>query len=822
MKATYNFAEIEKKWQKRWDGSNIYKVFEEIGKPKKYILEMFPYPSGELHMGHVRNYTIGDVIARFNKMSGYNVLHPIGYDAFGLPAENAAISQGVHPKKWTYQNIDTMRNQLKSLGISYDWEREIITCEPDYYKWGQWIFLKFLEKGLAYKKKSSVNWCPSCETVLANEQVKNSLCWRCDSFVEKRELEQWFFKITDYAEELLSDLEELEGWPERVKIMQANWIGRSEGALVDFTVKGLNEKITVYTTRPDTLFGATFFLLAPEHLLVNELVKGTPFAREVEKFKKKIARESEIERTSEEMEKEGCFTGAYAINPVNNEEIPIWLANYVLMEYGTGAVMAVPAHDQRDFEFAQKYNLPIKIVIQPEGISLDVATTKEAYIGEGVMVNSEKFTGMKSSEGTKALIKDLEEKGKGKASVNYRLRDWLISRQRYWGNPIPVVYCDKCGIVPIPESDLPVLLPENVDFTKKEIFPLITLEEFINTKCPECLSPARRETDTMDTFTCSSWYFLRYTSPHEENAPFNKETARYWMPVDQYIGGIEHAVMHLLYARFFTKVLSDLGLCQIREPFINLLTQGMVIKDGAKMSKSKGNVVDPNYIISKYGADTARLFILFAAPPEKELEWSDQGVEGCYRFLNRVWKLVHEVMPFLKDEIDVEMDKTDENLKHMIHRTIKRVTEDIEERFNFNTAISRIMEFVNALQKYNEERENKNSRVLKEAINTLIVILSPFAPHMCEELWEKIGNKESVYFESWPSFDERWAQADEITLIVQVNGKVRDKIVVSADITKEEMENQALSSEKIKKYVEGKQVKDVIVVPGRLVNIVTV
>ncbi len=821
MKATYNFAEIEKKWQKRWDGSNIYKVFEEIGKPKKYILEMFPYPSGELHMGHVRNYTIGDVIARFNKMSGYNVLHPIGYDAFGLPAENAAISQGVHPKKWTYQNIDTMRNQLKSLGISYDWEREIITCEPDYHKWGQWIFLKFLEKGLAYKKKSSVNWCPSCETVLANEQVKNGFCWRCDSFVEKRELEQWFFKITDYAKELLNDLEELEGWPERVKIMQANWIGRSEGALVDFTVKGLNEKITVYTTRPDTLFGATFFLLAPEHPLVNELVKGTPFAREVEEFKKKIARKSEIERTSEEMEKEGCFTGVYAINPVNNEEIPIWLANYVLMEYGTGAVMAVPAHDQRDFEFAQKYNLPIKVVIQPEGISLDVATTKEAYIGEGVMVNSEKFTGMKSSEGTKALIKDLEEKGKGKASVNYRLRDWLISRQRYWGNPIPVVYCDRCGIVPIPESDLPVLLPENVDFTKKGIFPLITLEEFVNTKCPECLSPARRETDTMDTFTCSSWYFLRYTSPHEENAPFNKETARYWMPVDQYIGGIEHAVMHLLYARFFTKVLSDLGLCQIREPFINLLTQGMVIKDGAKMSKSKGNVVDPNYIISKYGADTARLFILFAAPPEKELEWSDQGVEGCYRFLNRVWKLVHEMMPFLKDEIDVEMDKTDENLKHMIHRTIKRVTEDIEERFNFNTAISRIMEFVNALQKYNEERENKNSRVLKEAINTLIVILSPFAPHMCEELWEKIGNKESVYFESWPSFDERWAQAEEINLIVQVNGKVRDKIVVSADITKEEMENQALSSEKIKKYVEGKQVKNVIVVPGRLVNIVT-
>lgn len=824
MKDSYDFSQIEKKWQQKWEETDIFRVFEDSDRPKKYILEMFPYPSGELHMGHVRNYTIGDIVARFDKMNGYNVLHPIGYDAFGLPAENAAIQQQVHPKEWTYKNIATMRRQLKNLGISYDWEREIITCEPDYYRWGQWIFLKFFEKGLAYRKKASVNWCPSCETVLANEQVvKGGLCWRCESVVEKKELEQWFFKITDYAEELLNDLDELEGWPERVKLMQANWIGRSEGALVEFTVKGLNQKVTVFTTRPDTLFGATYFLLAPEHPLVDELVKGTSFAKEVEEFRKKVALESEIDRTTVEIEKEGCFTGAYVINPVNDEEIPVWLANYVLMEYGTGAVMAVPAHDQRDFEFARKYNIPVKVVIQPEGTSPDGATLKEAFAGEGIMVNSGRYSGMVSKEGIKAITKDLEEEKAGRFSVNYRLRDWLISRQRYWGNPIPVVYCEKCGIVPVPENDLPVLLPENVDFTPKGISPLNAVKEFFETKCPRCASLARRETDTMDTFTCSSWYFLRYTSPHEEKAPFKKEAALYWMPVDQYIGGIEHAVMHLLYSRFFTKVLSDMGLCHIREPFVNLLTQGMVIKDGRKMSKSKGNVVDPNYIISKYGADTARLFILFAAPPEKELEWSDQGVEGCYRFLNRVFKLINEAISVYQKVTagNDKINEADKNLKHMTHLTIKRVLSDIE-RFSLNTAISRIMEFVNAIQKYNEEKgkDKINKGVLREAIRTLVIVLSPFAPHLCEELWEKIGNRESIYLESWPACDEKWAKVKEITLVVQVNGKIRDKIVVSADTPEKEMEEIALSSEKIKKYIEGKSIEKIVVVPGRLVNIV--
>ncbi|MDI6688905.1 MAG: leucine--tRNA ligase [Actinomycetota bacterium] len=830
MAEKYDFVKIEEKWQKKWEESNLYKVTEDPTKKKKYILEMFPYPSGELHMGHMRNYVIGDVVARYNKMRGYNILHPMGYDAFGLPAENAAIQHGIHPKEWTYQNISTMRKQLKRQGISYDWDREITTCEPDYYRWGQWLFLKFMERGLVYRKKASVNWCPGCETVLANEQVVGGRCWRCDNLVESRQLEQWFFKITEYAEDLLKDLDLLTGWPERVKIMQTNWIGRSEGALVDFPLKDSGEKIPIFTTRPDTLFGVSFFILAPEHPLVDKLVVGTKYRKEVEAFRRMVSTKTEIDRTAPEIEKQGLFIGKYVINPLNGEDVPVWIADYVMMEYGTGAIMAVPAHDQRDFEFARKYNLPIKVVIQLEDEPLDERTMTQAYEGEGVMVNSGPFTGMPSTEGTKAVTTYLEEKGIGKFAVTYRLRDWLISRQRYWGNPIPIIYCDKCGIVPVPEKDLPVILPENVDFRRKGISPLVAVEEFVKTTCPKCFGPARRETDTMDTFTCSSWYFLRYTSPHEDRASFDTEAANYWMPVDQYIGGIEHAVMHLLYARFFTKVMYDMGLCKAKEPFSNLLTQGMVVKDGAKMSKSKGNVVSCDEIVNKYGADTGRLFILFAAPPEKDLDWSDQGVQGCFRFLNRVWRVVHEnIESWTHGTCESrELDELDKELKYMTHRTVKKVTQDVE-RYSFNTAIAAIMELVNANFKYNESKcgAARNDDVLRETTEKLVLLLSPFAPHIAEELWEKMGGKpglpagrESIYLQTWPSYDEELAKAPEVTLVVQVNGKVRDRIKVPADITEDEMREVALSSEKVKKYTEGKEIVKVITVPGKLINLV--
>ncbi len=823
MAEKYDFMKIEEKWQKRWEESNLYKVTEDPTKKKRYILEMFPYPSGELHMGHMRNYVIGDVVARYNKMRGYNILHPMGYDAFGLPAENAAIQHGIHPKEWTYQNISTMRKQLRCQGISYDWDREITTCEPDYYKWGQWLFLKFMERGLVYREKASVNWCPGCETVLANEQVVGGRCWRCDNLVESKELEQWFFKITEYSEDLLKDLDLLTGWPERVKIMQTNWIGRSEGALVDFPLKDSGEKIPIFTTRPDTLFGVSFFILAPEHPLVDKLVVGTKYRKEVEAFRRMVSTKTEIDRTAPEIEKQGLFIGKYVINPLNGEDVPVWIADYVLMEYGTGAIMAVPAHDQRDFEFARRYNLPIKVVIQLEDEPLDEKTMTQAYEGEGVMVNSGPFTGMPSTEGTKAVTTYLEEKGIGKFAVTYRLRDWLISRQRYWGNPIPIIYCDKCGIVPVPEEDLPVILPENVDFRRKGISPLVAVEEFVNTACPKCFGPARRETDTMDTFTCSSWYFLRYTSPHEDKASFDTEAANYWMPVDQYIGGIEHAVMHLLYARFFTKAMYDMGLCKAKEPFSNLLTQGMVVKDGAKMSKSKGNVVSCDEIVNKYGADTGRLFILFAAPPEKDLDWSDQGVQGCFRFLNRVWRVVHENIESWTHGTGEarELDELDKELKYMTHRTVKKVTQDVE-RFSFNTAIAAIMELVNTNFKYNESKNRaaRNGEVLRETTEKLVLLLSPFAPHIAEELWEKMRGKKSIYLQAWPSYDEELAKAPEITLVVQVNGKVRDRIKVPADITEDEMREVALSSEKVKKYTEGKEIVKVITVPGKLVNLV--
>ena len=815
----YDFARIEKEWQKKWEESKIYEVSEDSAQNKKYILEMFPYPSGNIHMGHVRNYSIGDVVARYNRMRGYNVLHPIGYDAFGMPAENAAIAHGVHPKKWTTKNIDIMRNQLRGLGLSYNWDREITTCEPDYYKWGQWLFLQFYKRDLVYRKKAKVNWCNSCETVLANEQVEAGGCWRCGTPVEPKELAQWFFNITNYAEPLLKDLDKLPGWPERVKVMQKNWIGRSEGAWVDFSLKD-GETVTVFTTRPDTLFGCTFFLLAPEHALVDELIKDTPYKDEVVKFRKKVAKETEIDRTSTEIEKNGCFTGAYIINPVNRKKIPIWVADYILMEYGTGAVMAVPAHDERDFAFAKKYNLPIEPVIQPTGEDFSLGL-KEAYVSEGVMINSGQFTNMPSKEGARAVTKWLKKQGKGDFAVNYRLRDWLISRQRYWGNPIPIIYCDECGVVPVPEEDLPVVLPDDVEITEKGGSPLAKHESFVNTTCPRCSKPAKRETDTMDTFTCSSWYFLRYTSPHEDKGPFSVEAANYWMPVDQYIGGIEHAIMHLLYSRFFTKVMKDMGLCDVEEPFSNLLTQGMVIKDGAKMSKSKGNVVDPNEIIKTYGADTARLFILFASPPEKELEWSDQGVQGSYRFLNRVWRIVKKNIEASKTDRKSKLDEVDRELQRVIHRTVKKVTIDIE-RFNLNTAISATMELVNANHKYYDDKNEVevNSEILAEANEKLLLTLAPFAPHITEELWKMTGKTESVHRANWPVFDEKLAKAEEIALIVQVNGKVRDKITVSADIGEEEMKEVALSSERLRQFTKGKEIVKVIVIPKKLVNVI--
>lgn len=812
----YDFKTIEAKWQKKWEEQKLYKTVEDHKKPKYYCLEMFPYPSGKLHMGHVRNYSIGDVVARFKRMKGYNVLHPMGWDAFGLPAENAAIKHGIHPAKWTWDNIANMRKQLKQLGISYDWDREIATCHPGYYKWTQWFFLKLYERGLAYRKKSYVNWCPSCATVLANEQVVNGHCERCGAEVGKKNLEQWFFKITEYADELLEDLKKLPGWPEKVKIMQENWIGRSEGVEVYFTAEKTGKRIPVFTTRPDTIFGVSYLVMAPEHPMVDELVEGTPYEEKVREFQKKMEKLSEIIRTSTETEKEGIFIGAYAINPINGEKVPIWIANYVLLDYGTGAVMGVPAHDQRDFEFAKKYGLPIKVVINPPGNELSAGDMTEAYTEEGVLVNSGAFSGMNSNEAIKAIADFMEEKGLGKKTVNYKLRDWLISRQRYWGAPIPIIYCDKCGIVPVPEDELPVLLPDNVEFNPKGTSPLLECEEFLNTTCPKCKGPARRETDTMDTFMCSSWYYYRFTDPRNEEKPFDREKLEYWMPVDQYIGGVEHAILHLMYSRFFNKVMRDAGLVHVDEPFTNLLTQGMVLKDGAKMSKSLGNIVSPEDIIEKYGADTARLFILFASPPEKDLEWSDQGVEGCYRFLQRVWRLVEELLP--KVDAPAGDEQVDREVRRLVHRTIKKVTEDIEERFNFNTAISAIMEMVNGLNSCKEKPVS--GKVIREAVESLLLLLAPFAPHITEELWERMGNKTSIHLMPWPEADEMAMVEEEVEVVIQVNGKVRAKILVPAGITEEEMKEAALKHEKISSIIEGKTVAKIITVPHKLVNIV--
>jgi leucyl-tRNA synthetase len=818
--------DIEAKWQKYWEENKTFKVEMDKDKPKSYVLEMFPYPSGNLHMGHVRNYSIGDVIARFRTMKGFNVLHPMGWDSFGMPAENAAIKHNIPPKKWTLENIANMTRQLKALGLSYDWDREVTTCKEDYYKWTQWFFELFYKRGLAVKKESAVNWCDTCNTVLANEQVIDGKCWRCDHEVVKKDLSQWFFKITDYADELLKDLDLLPGWPERVKTMQHNWIGRSEGLEFSFEIPALNDTVAVYTTRPDTAYGVTFMALAAEHPLIKKICENNPKADEINAFCERVRNQSEIERTSSESEKEGVFTGVYCINPFTGRKVEIWVTNYVLYDYGTGAVMGVPTGDQRDWMFADKYGIEKIVTICPIGKELKLEEMTCAYEEkEGMLVNSGEFTGMEMHKAMSAIMDKAEAEGFGKRRVNYRLRDWLISRQRYWGAPIPIIYCPHCGEVLVPEDQLPVRLPEDVSFTAGAKSPLATSEEFVHCKCPKCGADATRETDTMDTFLCSSWYYLRYTDAHNDKMPFDKEVNNYWGPVDQYIGGIEHAILHLLYSRFFVKVLRDAGLVDYDEPFSNLLTQGMVIKDGAKMSKSLGNVVSPEEILSKYGADTARLFILFAAPPERELEWSDQGVEGSFRFLNRIWRIVQAFEDILAQKVTEydhsNLSEADKDLRRVLHSSIKKVTNDIETRFNFNTAISTMMELVNALYAYKEAAKEPNAGLIYEAISDLIKMMSPFVPHITEELWRgAIDANSSVHEQSWPECDEEALKVDNVEIVLQVNGKVRGRLTVPAEATKEELEKIAMADANVQAHIGDATVRKVICVPGRLVNIV--
>lgn len=817
---------IEAKWQKYWEENKTFKVEMDKDKPKSYVLEMFPYPSGNLHMGHVRNYSIGDVIARFRTMKGFNVLHPMGWDSFGMPAENAAIKHNIPPKKWTLENIANMTRQLKALGLSYDWDREVTTCKEDYYKWTQWFFELFYKRGLAVKKESAVNWCDTCNTVLANEQVIDGKCWRCDHEVVKKDLSQWFFKITDYADELLKDLDLLPGWPERVKTMQHNWIGRSEGLEFSFEIPALNDTVAVYTTRPDTAYGVTFMALAAEHPLIKKICENNPKADEINAFCERVRNQSEIERTSSESEKEGVFTGVYCINPFTGRKVEIWVTNYVLYDYGTGAVMGVPTGDQRDWMFADKYGIEKIVTICPVGKELKLEEMTCAYEEkEGMLVNSGEFTGMEMHKAMSAIMDKAEAEGFGKRRVNYRLRDWLISRQRYWGAPIPIIYCPHCGEVLVPEDQLPVRLPEDVSFTAGAKSPLATSEEFVHCKCPKCGADATRETDTMDTFLCSSWYYLRYTDAHNDKMPFDKDLNNYWGPVDQYIGGIEHAILHLLYSRFFVKVLRDAGLVDYDEPFSNLLTQGMVIKDGAKMSKSLGNVVSPEEILSKYGADTARLFILFAAPPERELEWSDQGVEGSFRFLNRIWRIVQAFEAVLAQKVTEydhsNLSEADKDLRRVLHSSIKKVTNDIETRFNFNTAISTMMELVNALYAYKEAAKEPNAGLIYEAISDLIKMMSPFVPHITEELWRgAIDANSSVHEQSWPECDEEALKVDNVEIVLQVNGKVRGRLTVPAEATKEELEKIAMADANVQAHIGDATVRKVICVPGRLVNIV--
>jgi len=813
MEKTFPFIEIEPKWQKYWTDKGLFKVDIKDNEKKYYCLMMFPYPSAALHVGHGRNYIIGDVVVRYKKMNGYNVLTPMGWDAFGLPAENAAIKNGIHPRTSTLNNIKTMKRQLNSWGVCYDWDREVTACLPEYYKWTQWIFLQLFKKGLAYRKKAFVNWCPSCSTVLANEQVIQGACERCDTEVTQKDLEQWFFRITDYADKLLKDISKLENWPERVKLMQTNWIGKSFGVNIDFKVDGSDSTLTCFTTRVDTIFGATYMVLAPEHPMVPELIKDVENREEILAFVKAARDESRINRASMDAEKKGMWSGRYVINPVNGKKIPLWIANYVLMEYGTGAVMAVPSHDQRDFEFAKKYNLPVIVVIDDPKYPLDAELMKEAYESSGIMVNSGKFNGLKNTDAMEKIADFMEQEKIGKRSVHFKLRDWLISRQRYWGAPIPIVSCEKCGIVPVPEKDLPVLLPETVEFRPKGESPLRAVKEFVVTKCPKCGGPASRETDTMDTFVDSSWYYLRYISPKFNDRPFVREDVDKWLPVDQYIGGVEHAILHLLYSRFITKVLHDMDLVGFDEPFAKLFTQGMIIKNGAKMSKSKGNVVSPDVLISEYGADTVRLYTLFIGPPEKDAEWSDRGVDGSYRFLGRVWRL----LDYVHADTDNAVDGTKVTpLLRKTHQTIKKVTDDMEGGFHFNTAISSVMELVNEI--YLMKDENKPS--LNTAVRTVILLLAPFVPHMAEELWQRLGGKESIFKEKWPVYDDKLIVEDTMVLPVQVNGKVRGRIEVKHNAGQDAVKEAALADEKTAKWLEGKEIVNWIIVPGRLVNII--
>jgi leucyl-tRNA synthetase len=870
MARGYDFKRIEAKWQQVWEAQGAFTVTEDPTRPKYYCLEMYPYPSGKIHMGHVRNYSIGDVVARYLSMRGFNVLHPMGWDAFGFPAENAAFEHGVHPAKWTSDNIAYMKSQLRRMGFSYDWTREVSCCDPAYYRWNQWFFLKMLERDLAYRKRAPVNWCEACQSVLSNEQAEGGVCWRhTDTPVIQKELEQWFLKITAYGEELLADIETLAGWPERVRVMQRNWIGKSIGAEVDFPLPD-GGSLRIFTTRPDTLFGATFMVLAPEHPLALRLSAGTPQAASVGAFAARMRRTDKTVRTDAAAEKEGVFTGVHAFNPMTQERIPIWVANFVLMEYGTGAIMGVPAHDQRDFDFARKYGLPIRVVIQPGGDPLAGETLEAAYEGEGTMVDSGAFSGMASEEGKLAVCQFLEERGIGKRAVNYRIRDWLISRQRYWGTPIPIIYCDACGIVPVPERDLPVILPRNVAITMTGGSPLARVDDFVHTTCPTCRQPARRETDTMDTFVDSAWYFLRFASPEETRGPLNPDKVRYWMPVDQYIGGIEHAVLHLLYARFFTKVCRDLGLTAVSEPFTNLLTQGMVCKESyrcpehgyrlpaeidkqgrctecqrpvelgrtEKMSKSKRNVVDPDDLLERYGADTIRLFSLFASPPEKDLEWSDEGVQGSFRFLNRIWRLVEDHAARVRSVQSAVGDggapsDTVRALRRATHQTIAKVTHDLEDAFHFNTALAALMELQNALTKFEEElgpeppgpveqerRQDGRSLAFAEGVCALVTMLAPFAPHLSEELWEMLGHRESIFHQPWPSADLAAAQTETVEVVVQVNGKVRSRQHVPRGTAEARLEELALQDPRIRPWTGGKAIRKVIVIPDKLVNVV--
>jgi leucyl-tRNA synthetase len=816
----YNFRSIEPKWQKSWREKKLFKMQEDSPRPKYYCLMMFPYPSAELHVGHGRNYIIGDVLARYKMMQGFNVLAPMGWDAFGLPAENAAIKLNIHPKESTWNNIARMKVQLTQWGVEYDWDREFASCEPLYCKWTQWLFLQLYKKGLAYKKQAAVNWCSSCNTVLANEQVIDGECERCSTEIIQRDLSQWFFKITDYAEELL-DMSHLGNWPERVKIMQTNWIGKSQGVTINFELAETGEPVPCFTTRPDTVFGVTYLVLAPEHPLVRKLTEGTPIEKEVAEFVERCRKMDRIARTSADVEKEGLFIGKHIVNPVNGERVPLWIANYALMDYGTGAVMAVPAHDQRDFEFAKKYDLPIRVVVQrPEG-GLAEDTMTEAFEDNGVGTNSAQFDGLPTPEVKEKIGLWMEEQKTGERGVNYRLRDWLISRQRYWGAPIPIIYCDKCGTVPAPESELPIYLPDVVEFKPTGESPLALSSEFLNTTCPECGGAAKRETDTMDTFMDSSWYYMRFLSPHDEDRVFDSDLVNKWLPVDQYIGGIEHAILHLLYSRFFTKVLRDLGLVDFHEPFKNLFTQGMIIKDGAKMSKSKGNVVSPDGLIKKYGADTVRIYTLFTGPPDKDAEWNDRAVEGAYRFLGRVWRLVQQHVDRVRScdgKSPTELNEVETEVRRIVHLTIKKVTIDIEDRFHYNTAISALMEMVNSL--YTADLAGASPSIVKEALETLLTLLYPMAPHICEELWHDFGNSESLLLREWPKYDEEAIKTEEVLIVAQVNGKIRGRLVVPAGCDEEDVKKAALNDPNVQKHVAGKNIRKVIVVPGKLVNIV--